>query len=358
MKKRVLALLPVICCLLLSACGGKSSISGEVVEIVQTDEATALVLKTDTGAHTAVFLDDDLSVWGMEEMDGDAYKSAPHTGVSLLFYPKGRGVKLTTAGGETMRAYHARDSLRIFAYRTENAAVLSDGTALEVWKSGWQRGNVYRLPDGTQLLRESLPSGPENHAVGDLEGFGALSEAAQTAVRQYFAQQGTLYDLQGELERAWAEYRQNPEGFSTHFVSQDTVPAASGAQVMYFNTVLTLPVEGNICKDTTFCAAFDRRSGKSIPLEALFTCPKEEIGERLLTLAEGTGSAPQEPEVLAEMAAAFRMEYLAFERDCIVVTFPAGTLPSQECTYLISVDYDAVDILQPWAVPAAGDAAR
>ena len=47
------------------------------------------------------------------------------------------------------------------------------------------------------------------------------------------------------------------------------------------------------------------------------------------------------------------IEYLSFWSDDIMLPFPAGTLPSQEYTYLVSVDYDAglSDILQPWAVP-------
>ena len=100
-------------------------------------------------------------------------------------------------------------------------------------------------------------------------------------------------------------------------------------------------------------AAFDRSTGENIPLADLFTCPEAKIAQNLLDLAEKDGSGPSEPEVKCEMLKAFRMEYLSFWSDHIMLDFPAGILPSQEHAYLVSVDYDVglSDILQPWAVP-------
>ena len=77
MQKRISALLAALClCLLLTACGGNDSISGEVVDIHQTPEATALILQTDGDKRIAVFLDEDTYVFGMDEIDGEAYKAA------------------------------------------------------------------------------------------------------------------------------------------------------------------------------------------------------------------------------------------------------------------------------------------
>ena len=73
MQKRTSALLAALClCLLLTACGGNDSISGEVVDIHQTPEATALILQTDGDKRIAVFLDEDTYVFGMDEIDGEA----------------------------------------------------------------------------------------------------------------------------------------------------------------------------------------------------------------------------------------------------------------------------------------------
>lgn len=353
MRKFISVLLAALSiCLLLTACGGNDTIYGKVVDIHQSPEATALILQTDGDKRIAVFLDDDTYVFGMDEIDGEAYKASPHTGVALYFFPEGRKTTLTTADGETLNAYHADRYISIDAYLIQDAVTLSDGTPLDAWKTS-MFSTTYQLKDGTELLREDAPSGPENHYVVGLESFDDLSEAAKSAVRQYYENQGALYDLPSELERAWEEYQEDPEGFSTHYVSQDTSPAASSQRLMYFNTNVTLPVSGDICQDYSLCAAFDRSTGENIPLADLFTCPESNIAQNLLDLAEKDGSIPNEPEAKREMLTDFQMEYLCFWSDYIMLTFPAGTLPSQEYTYLVSVDYDAglSDILQPWAVP-------
>ena len=42
---------------------------------------------------------------------------------------------------------------------------------------------TYQTEDGTELLREYGPSGPENVFIGGLESFDDLSEAAKTCCR-------------------------------------------------------------------------------------------------------------------------------------------------------------------------------
>lgn len=353
MKQRISALLAVLFLCLLSACGGNDSIYGEVVDIQQDPEnGTVLILQMDGDKRIAVFLDEDTYVFGHDEVDGEAYKASPHTGISLYFFPEGRRTSLTTADGKRLKAYHADHYISIEAYLVPDAVTLSDGTPLDAWKGRFY-GTTYQLKDGTKLLREDAPSGPENHYVADLESFDNLSEAAKPLIQQYYEEQGALYDLQAELEKAWTEYQQDPEAFSTHYVSQDTSPAASSERLMYFNTNVTLPVSGDICQDYSLCAAFDRSTGENIPLADLFTCRPSEIAQNLLNLAEQDGSGPSEPEIQREMLTAFRMEYVCFWSDYVMLSFPAGTLPSQEYTYLVSVDYTAglSDILQPWAVP-------
>lgn len=202
MQKRTSALLAALClCLLLTACGGNDSISGEVVDIHQTPEATALILQTDGDKRIAVFLDEDTYVFGMDEIDGEAYKALPYAGVGIQFFPESRRTSLTTANGEKLKAYHADRYISIDAYLIQDAVTLSDGTVLDAWKTS-MFGTTYRLRDGTELLREDAPSGPENHYVADLESFDDLSEAAKPAVRQYYEEQGALYDLQAELEKS------------------------------------------------------------------------------------------------------------------------------------------------------------
>lgn len=359
MQKRISALLAALClCLLLTACGGKDSISGEVVDIHQTPEATALILQTDGDKRIAVFLDEDTYVFGMDEIDGEAYKASPHTGVALYFFPEGRKTTLTTADGETLNAYHADRYISIDAYLIQDAVTLSDGTPLDAWKTS-MFSTTYQLKDGTELLREDAPSGPENHYVVGLESFDDLSESAKPLIQQYYDEQGALYDLQAELEKAWVEYREDPARYGSYWIGQETAPSASSQKVLYFSTCLTMLVAQEPgsnsyveVKSSSLPAAFDRNTGENIPLSDLFTCPASEISKKLLDLAE-KGGWPDTPALKQEMMRAFQMEYLSFYSDHIMLDFPAGTSPSQEYTYLVSVDYTAglSDILQPWAIP-------
>ena len=353
MRKPISTLLAALSfCLLLTACGhDMKNVSGEVVDILEDTASGCPILLIQEGKRQkAVLLTESTYVYADSDDLASSWKAAPTTDVSVDAY-RLYGKASVTAGSKQIKAYQA-DTIRITGYLVQNTVTLSDGTPLDAWKTSLF-GTTYRLRDGAELLCEDAPSGPENHFVANLESFDDLSEAAKSAVRQYYEEQGALYDLPSELEKAWAEYREDPEGFSTHYISQDTSPAASSQRVMYFNTNVTLPVSGNTCEDDSLSAAFDRETGENIPLADLFTCPEGKIAQNLLDLAEKDGSGPSKPEVQCEMLAAFRTEYLSFWSDYVMLTFPAGTLPSQEYTYLVSVDYDAglSDILQPWAVP-------
>lgn len=368
MKKRLLVLAFLSLCLVLSACGSKNNtIYGEVVEATPT----ALVLETSEGERVAVLLEEDTYIWGMDDIDGYAYKAAPHTGVRVYFFPEGRAGSITTADGEQVNAYHHTDSyIRIDAYLLPETAVLSDGTQLDAWKTS-AFNITYQTKDGVVLLREEPPNGPKNHHVANRESFYDLSEAAKPHVTEFYEKQGALYDLQSELERAWTAYQADPDAFSSFVVGQRSFPAASSERVFYFGTMLTRTaggniaserdvssgltqtVIGNVVQETTLCAAFDRETGASIPFADLFVCPAEDVGKKLLALAEKNGTGPADPVLKAEMEAAFRMEYLNFSPDSLWVEFPQGTLPSQEYPYFVSVAFndESKALLHPWAVP-------
>lgn len=101
--------------------------------------------------------------------------------------------------------------IQITGARREQGITLSDGTAGEIWDTAFF-GTNYILPDGTELLRENRPSGPQNVHVGGVEGFDQLSAPAREAVASYYAEQGLLYNVEEVLERAYADYRDGRRG--------------------------------------------------------------------------------------------------------------------------------------------------
>lgn len=65
-----------------------------------------------------------------------------------------------------------------------------------------------------------LACGPDNVYVGGIENFDALEENTQKKVLAYYEEQGLLYDIDSELERAYADYKENPSGFHSYSLSQ------------------------------------------------------------------------------------------------------------------------------------------
>ena len=112
MKKFLLLLVCLSLCMTLSACGGNNRISGEVVEATPT----ALILEMINGKQVAVLLEEHTHIFGIDGMDGDSYKAAPHTGVRVTFFHAGRAGTVTAADGKRVKAYHADLTIKIDAY--------------------------------------------------------------------------------------------------------------------------------------------------------------------------------------------------------------------------------------------------
>ena len=67
-----------------------------------------------------------------------------------------------------------------------------------------------------------------------------------------------------------------------------------------------------------------------------------------------------DPGLLSEMEAAMKPEYIILFPDALEVAFPQGTLPSQEYSTGIGLNYDdrLLSVLEPWAVPDGTQSAQ
>ena len=347
MKKLLMIALCLALCLGLSACSN-NYIVGDVVEVTPT----ALIIETTTGKQLAVLLDEYTHIFGMDHIDGESYKADPYPGVRVSFTHAGRDGSVANAAGKRVKAYKAALTIKIEAYLIPQAATLSDGTVLDVWKES-QLGATYQTQDGIALLREDAPSGPDNNYIEGLESFDDLSEEAKLAVAEFFESQGKLYDLQVELERAWAAYQEDPKGFYTFTVQQRSYRCATSNWLCYFETNLIKTVSGTNVQETVFCDAFHRVYGNHVPAASLFACPEQDIGRKLLDIAGKEGAIPADPSLRAEMEAAFRPEYVTVYPDALWIHFHEGSLPSQPYKYLIVIPYneECKYLMADWAVP-------
>ncbi len=322
--------------LLLTGCGlGETELYGEVMQArVEGGHLSGFVLRTEEGEDVTVSLSENTQIlsW-IDEVDEEAFLAG-----------EAENIQVTVAALRDGEGYRAREiTLRSLLVR-EEMLTLSDGTEVEVWINGGD--NSYRLSDGTELLREIKPSGPQNVHVGGVEGFDQLSAPAREAVAAYYAEQGLLYDVEEVLERAYADYRDDGD-FSTYLVEQSVSPSASNERLMYFTTTVFCSIDSGTAEETSLPAAFDRETGEKLDIWSLFAVPEKEARAALVDkMAEG-GYIPR-----AELEAALRPEYITFRTGGLNLTFPKGTLPSQEYTTGGSFDYAELDgLLQPWAIP-------
>ena len=232
--------------------------------------------------------------------------------------------------------------------RQTGSLTLSDGTEVGVWAE--DGGTSYRLSDGTELLREEPAQGPWD-VYGGGEVFESLPYDVRRAVAVWYRGQGTLYDVEEELERIWAAEGAHA-GERHHLVSQETGLTAASPRVLYFRTSAVVPAfsgteDGPTVETRERNAAFDRETGEKLDAWSLFTVPEAEARAALLDkMADG------DADLRAEMAAALEPEHLGFRADVLEVAFPRGALPSREHAAVWGFAYEELDgLLQPWAVP-------
>ena len=232
----------------------------------------------------------------------------------------------------------------------EDALILSDGTAVDRWQKGYSGYDFYKLKDGTELLREEHPSGPENVYVGGRESFTSLPEHTAKAISAYYDDMGLLYDLETEAEGAYQEYltcQTEGEEFFSYYLGQSTSLCASNERVVYFLTSVTLPLGGQCGMNYQVGAAFDRESGEVIPMWDLFALPEEDV--KALIVEE---FAPRSEAERAEMLEKLTAEYLVFQPDSLNVSFPYGVLATELYTSVVGIDYgELTGVLHDWAVP-------
>lgn len=361
MKRRWAVLLTLVMVLVLPACGRDyRQIQGVVTEVQlsQTGELTAFVVRTWDGEETGVLLTEDTRAvpaepggWTTSEMRAEFQKDLmPDVQVSAGCQPKKR--TLSVGDSREITAYQA-EHITITGHLERGAAALRDGTAIDLLDEGcYTVTHTYCLPDGTQLLQVRGPSGPEGHYVGNLESFDDLSQRAREKILAYYEAQGTLYDETEELEAAYAGWQKNGDDFRCRVVEQSVSPSASGEKVMYFRTDVTLPLDhGDSCTAYTLSlgAAFDRETGEYLSLWDLFRCSQEEARRAIIDAAldwPGSGS------VRAEMEYAFSPERVIFSPDGLSMDYEPGSMPSQEHGYIFDARLDSLkELMYDWAVP-------
>lgn len=350
MKKFVSFTISILSCLIfLTACSEKNwYFTGEPSDIQLDDEGylVSLVVTDTDGKQTGFLMTERTSIFshvaGMEALD---FFRNPTQGayISVSYNPD--KTSLTTADGKKVSAYPARyitlDSILI-----PNAAALLDGTPLDLRQ--WGGTVTYCLSDGTALLNvhDAVDAGLDAQAIND-----NLSEMAKEKISAYYEERGLLYNVEDELERAYANIPTHVNGQPVPGLGQDIHPGASSERVIYILTTLTLPVYGDPAANVTevrLCDAFDWETGDRIDGWDLFACSPEEAVQALLDLAQIT-----DPALRTAMETRFRPEYMLFYPSGLEVFLPKDSLPAGGASWGFGLDYDDAlrAVFHDWALP-------
>lgn len=340
MKRLLFAL--SACLLLLSGCsnaGNDWSMDGFVIACLP--DAAGYIIDTEDHGAVTVYVNERTRIYSRcSEVETEDFITGAVTDVMVhVEWDEGRSFDK-----DEKTVYPSFLIVEALWYR--DAAQLSDGASLDILADDFMM--TYYLKDGVKLLQINRTVGPEHISVSGQDSYDDLSEAAKVKVLAYYEAQGDLYDIGETLERAYADY-QNKTIFSSYRLAQDISPLASNESVMYFLTTVLLPDSSIIVHEEKICAAFDRETGEYIPTMELFTCSESLLAQQLLALSNVTDEA-----LIAEMEDAFDPEYILLAPEHIELRYPAGSLPSQEHAYLITIPYDTIGLpflIHDWAIP-------
>ena len=344
-----------LCVCALVGCGKENQVSGEVLEARCDENGTlvSLLIQSYGGERIGVLLTDATKIFPL--VSGYTYDEfqTVHLIDTLISASCGRSRPTVMTENNEKIVFYKANEIFINGVINRKAEVLSDGTTVDVIEE-MHMNTVYRLTDGTELLRVTDPIGPDNTYVAGIGSYDDLSDIAREKVAAYYEEQGLLYDVHEELEKAYADYfaSNSPIDFEPYSLRQEVAPSAYNEYVMYFLTSVMLPIDGNYVEEFHVGAAFDRETGEHIDNWELFACSREEATQFILDAA---CAWTDDSTLREEMEVSIKSEYIVFFPNSIEIAFPAGTLPSLDYAHYVTIDLDEdlLNILYEWAIPNA-----
>lgn len=328
-------ILPVLVLLLLLTGCGKQQIYGEVLSVTNEGPYVQLVVQTPEERDIRILADGHTLVYSFSGIEDGLLSGS-------LIRPYITAYDLKPTDGAFLAERICVESIQL-----PDGYELKDGTILNVRKD--YRGTRYEAPDGTEILWEQEPIGPDNVSVGGLPSLDMLNAQAQEAILSYYQELGLLYNLEEKLEQAWQDYLAADKRllFQAHHLSQDISPSAANDTLVWYTIHVTLPSGNGLHHQTSIQTVFDIKTGTVIDTAALFSCEEAQLARRILDTVE-----MPDTQLAREMEQAFRFEYLNFCSSGLDVCFPADSLMSQNMDHSMGIHYeDLAGLIHPWAVP-------
>lgn len=229
----------------------------------------------------------------------------------------------------------------------ESVYIFEDGETVSIWQFPNDSKLLYLLSDGTELMATTV-SGP-----GSLD---QLPQATQDSISKFYAQNGTEYNIEEYLEKAYVEYTslEDKSSFRCYYLQQDTFESGTNEQVVYCTTSLLLPLGQGDYEQYYITRAFDKESGASISGWDLFYGTKDEIVSSLLF---DYSNQITDPDALIGLYEDFKPEYVRFYPDRYNIVFPAKTSLhiGRDPISIINITGEytekVLSVLHGWAIP-------
>lgn len=345
MKKQLFAFLAGLFFLALtgSGCGAAKTLlqSGRLAG-VERENGRVKALLLEEGPKTEYLVEIGKGTGFVSFVDGisaEDFKMKGAEDVHLTVYGK-KGRRQAAEDGGTRTLLKA-ETVQIDGIYEPGAYQLRDGTSLDKMKGMFYDG--WYLPDGFMLLKEDQPAGPAVFADPESPMLRYTDPRELEQIEAYYKDMGLLYDLPEELEKAYEAYSQteNKEDFSC-FISQMIFASASAEAAEYYITIFDHPDYrrgAHHMREERYGAAFRTGSGERIETAELFKLPFAEAVEQILELG---GAKEEEEDFREELRRALKPEYFSFSEKGLEITFPAGSLPDMEGSYILSLEREAL----------------
>lgn len=254
--KKLCALLLALALAALTGCGAGGLYGRADAVDDENGVLTGLVLTDELGNRHGVIVDGETEFHADAEtlMTRDGFMSGDFEAAMVSVERAPWPQRLELPQGGSIAARRAR-SVSVSAYLLPERYTLADGTELEVWQMRRPTWKEYRLPDGTVLLDDL------GVTLSGLEREDIPPQAAER-IEGYYAGRGALYDLDAELERAYADYAGGEEGFTAYTAGQETRVTAVSGNYVNLTTKLTLSVRGSLVDVTSTGESFDLATGE------------------------------------------------------------------------------------------------
>lgn len=358
--KKMLFVVIFVSVFLFSGCSKERWINGKALEMQSNDEVgiVSFTMREGASQEIGILLTDETLIesWIKNGDDGKRYRLSKeeleNANVNVQIHNSKRS--FMKENGEKIPAYNAK-KIEIIAKDTGKRIQLKDGTELEIWVEDFGKTQVYKLENGTEILRDGGTTGPSNAMISGEKKFNDLKKEVQTRILTFIEEKIALYDVTEELEKAYAAYgkKTKQEEFDTPILCQDIVLCASNDRMLYFTVTGTASEQGEHTKEIGMGMAFDCETGESMVMWDLFRCTKEELVQTILKCSKISDSVLEQ-----EMLEALRPEYILFYPDTLEVRFPNGTLPSKEekgqsyASFAFDWSEKAIkEIVHEWAIP-------